>query len=139
MIFFNAQLMPNREDATLYMVRNPTPFSRFEDHEAAIFLQLHELIERAIEEGENPIALIEGYLNVVYTGGNAVDEIAAFLLQTDAMVISLWSLQERWRNFDESLPETSIMYGGMEQKEALQLYSEITLRTYLEIVSKHVE
>ncbi len=138
MIFFNPQLMPSRAEATLYMVSNPVPFTRFEDHEAAIYLQLHELIERSMQEGENPISLIEEYLGTVYTEGKTVDEIAAFLMQQDAMILALWTLQESWNNFDETLPETSLIHGGMEKKAAIQLYAEITLRTYLEILSRQV-
>jgi hypothetical protein len=55
------------------------------------------------------------------------------------MVLALWTLQESWRNFDDTLPENTLMYGGMDKKEAIQLYAEITLRTYLEILSKQVE
>lgn len=139
MIFFNPQLMPTRAEATLYMVSNPKPFTRFEDHQAALYLQLHDLIERAMEEGDDPILLIEEYLGKVYTDGNIIDQIAAFLMEQDAMILALWTLQESWRNYDASLPENSLMYGGMDKKEAIQLYAEITLRTYLEVLSKQVE
>lgn len=135
MIFFNNQLMPTAGSATLYMVSNPVAFTSYEDHEAAIFIQLHDLIERALAEGEDPIALIETYLETVYTGGSTTNEIANFLMQSDKMILAMWSLKESWDNLDETIPADSLMYGGMERKEAIQLYAEITLRTYLEVLT----
>jgi hypothetical protein len=135
MIFFNNQLMPTTGSATLYMVSNPVAFTRYEDHEAAIFIQLHELIERAFAEGEDPVTLIESYLETVYTGGNTTNEIANFLMQSDKMTLAMWTLKESWSNLDESIPGDSLMYGGIEKKEAIQLYAEITLRTYLEVLT----
>ncbi|MAM22660.1 MULTISPECIES: hypothetical protein [Flavobacteriaceae] len=121
--------------ARLFMVSNPSKFERFEDHEAGIFIQLHELIEQARAVGENPIALIEEYLEVVYNEGNTTDEIASFLLKTDKMQTALWTLKESWDKMDDSLPTSSIMYGGMDKEEAVQLYSETTLRSYLEALA----
>jgi len=135
MIFFNNQLMPTAGSATLYMVSNPVAFTRYEDHEAAIFIQLHELIERALAEGEDPIVLIESYLETIYVGGRTTNEIANFLMQNDKMTLAMWTLKESWSNMDESIPGDSLMYGGMEKKEAIRLYSEITLRTYLEVLT----
>ncbi len=135
MIFYNNQLMPTREEAVLYMVSNPVPFKNYDDHEAGIYIQLHELIERSIAEGENPIQLIEEHLETVYTGGHDVDEIAAFLFNNDKMNQALWTLQENWDTIDETLPENSRMYGGIDKQETTQLYSEITLRSYLSILS----
>ncbi|WP_299243090.1 hypothetical protein [uncultured Aquimarina sp.] len=134
MIFYNNQLMPTRADAILYMVSNPIPFSNYDDHEAGIYIQMHELIERAIAEGEDPIMLIEEYLETTYTGGNEVEEIAAFLFQNDKMNQALWTLQQSWDAMDDTLPENSRMYGGIDKKEAAQLYSEITLRSYLDML-----
>jgi hypothetical protein len=59
--------MPNSNKATLFMVTNTKAFDSYEDHEAAIYIQLHEMVEQ----------------------------------------------------------------------EAIQLYSEITLRTYLEALAQH--
>lgn len=131
MIFYNNQLMPTREEAIVYMVRNPVPFSNYEDHEAGIYIQLHELIEQAIAEGENPVVLIEEYLETVYTGGTSVKEIAAFLFHNDKMNQALWTLQQNWDSIDDTLPENSLFYGGIDTQETMQLYSEITLRSYL--------
>ena len=121
--------------ARLFMVSNPSKFERFEDHEAGIFIQLHELIEQAKAMGENPIALIEEYLEVVYNEGNTTDEIASFLLETNKMQTALWTLKECWDKMDDSLPTSSIMYGGMDKEEAVKLYSETTLRSYLEALA----
>lgn len=135
MIFFNNQLMPTKGKATLFMVSNPIPFERYEDHEAAIYIQLHELVERSIAEGQNPVALIEDYLETVYTDGRSVDEIASFLFHNDKMQLALWTLKESWDNLDTSIPGESLMYGGMEKEEAIQLYAETNLRTYLEALT----
>ena len=138
MIYFNNQLMPNDTSAKLYMVTNTKPFERYEDHEAALYIQLHQLVEHAFAKGENPIALIEDYLELVYTEGKSIAEIADFLTNTDKMQLALWTLKESWDKLDESAPQYSLLYGnGMDKEEAIQLYSEITLRTYLEALAQH--
>lgn len=138
MIYFNNQLMPNNTSAKLFMVTNTKPFERYEDHEAALYIQLYQLVEHAFAKGDNPIALIEDYLELVYTEGKTVAEIADFLAQTDKMQLALWTLKESWDKLDESAPQDSLLYGnGMDKEEAIQLYSEITLRTYLEALAQH--
>ncbi|WP_025741939.1 hypothetical protein [Aquimarina pacifica] len=132
MIFYNNQLMTSPQEAILYMVTHPEPFTRYKDHEAAIYLKLHQLIAQAFEEGEDPIALIEGYLEISYTDGDSVEEIASFLIQTDVMVNNLWALQHYWEDMDQSLPADSKMFGGLPKEDVTRLYSEITLRSYLE-------
>ncbi|MCS5613087.1 MAG: hypothetical protein NZ961_21865, partial [Candidatus Poribacteria bacterium] len=67
------------------MVTNTKPFERYVDHEAALYIQLYQLVEHAFAKGENPIALIEDYLELVYTEGKSVAEIADFLANTDKM------------------------------------------------------
>ena len=121
--------------ARLFMVSNPSKFERFEDHEAGIFIQLHELIEQARTMGEDTIALIEEYLEVIYNDGTSTEEIASFLLETDKMQTALWTLKESWDKMDDSLPTDSLMYGGMNKEDAVQLYSETTLRSYLEALT----
>ncbi len=135
MIFYNNQLMSGDIKARLFMVSNPSKFERFEDHEAGIFIQLHELIEQARATGEDPIALIEEYLEVIYNDGTSTEEIASFLLETDKMQTALWTLKESWDKMDDSLPTNSLMYGGMDKEDAVQLYSETTLRSYLEALA----
>lgn len=136
MIYFNNQLMPNDTKAKLFMVTNTKPFDRYEDHEAALYIQLHQLVEHAFAKGENPIALIEDYLELVYTEGKSIAEIADFLVNSDKMQLALWTLKESWDALDESLPQDSLLYGSsMDKEEAIQLYSEITLRTYLEALA----
>ena len=138
MIYFNNQLMPNDTSTKLFMVTNTKPFERYEDHEAALYIQLHQLVEHAFAKGENPIALIEDYLELVYTEGKSVAEIADFLANTDKMQLALWTLKESWDKLDETVPQDSLLYGsGMDKEEAIQLYSEITLRTYLEALAQH--
>lgn len=137
MIFYNNQLMSNDINATLYMVTNPIPLDSFDDHEASIYIQLHDLIEQAKGLGDNPIALIEDYLDTVYIDGQSVEEIASFLFYSDKMRSALWGLKTQWDNYDKTLPEDSLMYGGMGKQAAIQLYSEITLRTYLEALAQY--
>ncbi len=130
--------MPNDTSTKLFMVTNTKPFERYEDHEAALYIQLYQLVEQAFAKGENPIALIEDYLELVYTEGKSIAEIADFLANTDKMQLALWTLKESWDTLDESLPQDSLLYGsGMDKEEAIQLYSEITLRTYLEALAQH--
>lgn len=138
MIYFNNQLMPNDRSAKLYMVTNTKPFSRYEDHQAAIYIHMYELVEQAYGNAEDPIALIENYLELVYTEGKSIAEIANFLIQTDKMQLALWTLKERWDKLDESVPQDALLYGsGLGKQDAIALYSEMTLRTYLEALSQH--
>ena len=135
MIFYNNQLMKNQQQLRLYLVSNPKKFQVFEDHEAAIQIQLHELVERAIREKENPIALIEEYLQISYNCGDTVEDIANFLISTPQMIHALHNLKDNWDQMDETLPEDSLMYGGTSRDEAVQAFSEITLRNYLEALT----
>lgn len=119
----------------LYLVSNPTPFKRFEDHEAALQIQLHELIEKAIKDKEDPVALMEEYLQTNYNGGDTVEDMANYLANTPQMVHALHTLKDNWDQMDETLPEDSLMYGGTTRDEAVQAFSEITLRNYLEALT----
>ena len=132
MIFYDTQLMPDTGKARLFMVSNPIALERYEDHEAALYLQLHELVERSRAEGQDPVALLEDYLETVYTDGHNPEEIANFLFHHDKMQSVLWSLKESWSNLDKTLPGDSLMYGGLGREEMLEVYAETTLRTYLE-------
>ncbi len=119
----------------LYLVSNPTPFKRFEDHEAALQIQLHELVEKAIKDKEDPVALMEEYLQTNYNGGDTVEDMANYLANTPQMVHALHTLKDNWDQMDETLPEDSLMYGGTTRNEAVQAFSEITLRNYLEALT----
>tara|TARA_R110002072_G_scaffold105515_4_gene230679 strand:- start:826 stop:1248 length:423 start_codon:yes stop_codon:yes gene_type:complete len=135
MIFYNNQLMKNHMQLRLYLVSNPTPFKRFEDHEAALQIQLHELVEKAIKDKEDPVALMEEYLQTNYNGGDTVEDMANYLANTPQMVHALHTLKDNWDQMDETLPEDSLMYGGTTRNEAVQAFSEITLRNYLEALT----
>lgn len=135
MIFYNNQLMKNQQQLRLYLVSNPVPFKRFEDHEAALQIQLHELVQRAFEQKEDPVALIEEYLQVSYNGGDRAEDIANFLVNTPQVVHAMHTLKDNWDQMDESLPEDSLMFGATTRDEAVQAFSEITLRNYLETLS----
>ena len=135
MIFYNSQLMKSESQLILYLVSNPKPFSRYDDHEAALQIQLHELIERAIKEKEDPIAMIEEYLQVSYNGGDTVADMANFLINSGQMVHAMHSLKDNWDAMDETLPEVSLKHSATSWEQAIQIYSEITLRSYLEALS----
>jgi hypothetical protein len=136
MIFYHNQLMKNSRELRLYLVSNPVAFTRFEDHEAALHIQLHELVERAIEQQEDPVALIEDYLQVSYTGGDRSEDLAAFLANTPQMRHAMHTLQEHWGQLDDTLPDDSLLFGSATtREEAVQSFSEITLRSYLEALS----
>ena len=137
MIYYDTQLMPNSESATLFMVTNAKPFDRYEDHEAAIYIQLHLLVDLSIQSGENPIGLIEDYLEITYTDGKTVTEIADFLANTDRVQNALWSLELNWKKKDDTLREPSYLQSGISKEEATQLYTHITLRSYLEALSNY--
>ena len=129
--------MSDDNSARLFLVTNTKPFERFEDHEAALVIQLHELVEDAFAKAENPIALVEDYLQITYTEGTSVAEIANFLTQTDKMQLALWTLKERWDKMDDSVPEDSLLYGSaISDEEAVQLYAQTNLRTYLEALAQ---
>ncbi|TGV03589.1 hypothetical protein [Flavivirga rizhaonensis] len=136
MIYYNNQLMPNDNSAKLFMVTNSVPFERFEDHEAAIYFEIDQLVDHAVGSGENTIALIENYLEITYTDGRTIEEIVAFLIHTDKLQCALWTLKESWDKFDKTLPEDSLMHGGISKDEAIQIYSETTLRSYLEALAQ---
>ena len=74
---------------------------------------------------------------MIYTDGKTTEEIANFLAHSDQMQLALWTLKESWSAMDESLPNDSLIYGGLSKEEAIQLYSEITLRTYLEALAQY--
>jgi len=139
MIFYNSGLMQNLGQLRLFVVSNPKPFKRFEDHEAALQIQLHELIERAIFKKQNPVQLIEQYLETTYNGGSTVEDMANFLMLCPQMAHAMHSLKDNWAELDETLPEETILYGRTSRQEAIQTYSEITLVSYLDALSKVYE
>ncbi|UII32267.1 hypothetical protein LVD17_00250 [Fulvivirga ulvae] len=127
--------MTTESQVRLYAVSNPVAFTNYNDHEAALFIRLHELIAASLEQGENPIGMIEDYLGITYNSGESVEEIATFLFQSGAMEKALWDLKDNWSVFDPSLPEASLVRGGLPQSEGLAIYQEITLKSYLETLS----
>lgn len=136
MIFYSNQLMKTQTELKLYLVSNPVAFARYEDHEAAIQIMVHELVESSIAEGENPIALIEDYLGIAYDRGDTVLDITAFLIQSDPMKQALYRLRESWDQMDSSAPEESLLYSnGLSREEVVRTFSQITLRTYLEALA----
>lgn len=136
MIFYHNQLMKNENQLWLYLVSNPVPFERFEDHEAGLQIQLYELIERAVENGEDPVMLIEEILGITFWGGETTEEIGHFLVNTEHLYHAMHQLRENWNEMDDTLPEESLEYSsGTTKEQATQLFTEINLRTYLEALS----
>ncbi len=128
--------MRDQKQLRLFMVVNPVPFERYEDHRAALEILLHELVELALWQKEDAVALIEEYLKVDYNSGHYVDDIAAFLINTPQMVQAFQLLSDNWDQLDNTIPEESTLkYGGISRQEAMRLYSELNLRNYLEALS----
>ncbi|WP_241479982.1 hypothetical protein [Kordia jejudonensis] len=127
--------MSGDTSAILFMVENPSPFKQYEDHEAAIYITIHLLIEDAILQGENPIAMIENYLNVVYNGGTTTGEITDYLIQTGSLQNALWELKEKWSELDTKINENSLMYSSLSKQNVTEIYAQRTLRTYLETLA----
>lgn len=132
MIFYHNQLMKSPRQLQLFLVSHPVPPERYEDHEAALYLQLHTWIEQAKAENENPVALIESYLATTYRMGDDPDEIVAFLFQTGELQSALRTLETHWHHLDASLPGDSLVYGGVSSEEVTRTYAEMNLRTFLE-------
>ncbi|MEO9870384.1 MAG: hypothetical protein ABJQ69_03715 [Ekhidna sp.] len=128
--------MKTATELRLFMVVNAEAFTRYEDHEAGIYLQVYELIQSALEEDENPIGLIQDYLGVTYTLGDSINELTSFLFHTGEMMAALQDLKENWQVLDKTLPEDSLMFGGTSKEEATEIYAETTLRNYLEALSE---
>ena len=138
MIFYNQQLMKDSSELALFVVSNPDKFDRFEDHRAAIELRVDELVEQAIVAGEDPIQLIEAYLNVTYLAGPSPAEIADFIIQSEAMMKAINTLHINWSTFDETKPESTLrLISTTTQAESVETYSEMTLRGFLEALSNH--
>ncbi|EDP96511.1 hypothetical protein KAOT1_03842 [Kordia algicida OT-1] len=139
MIYYNIELMPDSHSAILFMTTNATPFRCFEDHQAGIYIQLHTLVELSLASGEDPIGLIEDYLGITYTEGRSTEEIAYFLCYTDRVQNALWSLEIRWHKKTDIESEASYMEGGLSKEKALELFTQITLRRYLEALSNFTD
>ena len=127
--------MKNEQELYLYLVSNPTLFERYEDHEAALQLRLYELVDSALLEKESPVALMEDYLGLVYTGGSDVDSIVHFLMHTPHVQHAHHRLRDHWSSLDRSLPAMSLRHGGTTRAQARQVFETITLRSYLEVLS----
>ena len=136
MIFYSNQLMKTDRELILYLVSNPKPFERFEDHQAALQIRLHELLENAVEEKEDPVSLIQEYLQTDYNGGSSKEDIANFLTGSHQMIHAMHNLKDHWDECDNSLPEDSLAHGSATTREgAVKAFGEITLRSYLEALS----
>lgn len=136
MIFYNNQLMKDEQQLRLFMVRNAASFACFEDHKAALEMQLYQLIENAIKEKENPIVLIEQYLQMSYHGSENIEDVVNFLIDTHYFTHSMYQLEDNWAAYDPTIPnETSILFGGVSKETAVTLFAERTLRSYLETLS----
>lgn len=138
MNFFHNQLMKTEAQTRLFTV-GQSKYKNFENHKAAIFGNVYDLIEDAIKEGENPKALIEDFLEIPYSAGDTIDEMVNFLCETHFMVHAFGILKENWDQLDESAPNDSLIYSAfseVDEQKALAIYLERTLRDYLETLSQ---
>lgn len=136
MIFYSNQLMKDEGQIRLFSVSNPVPFENYDDHEAGIYIQLHELITSAIRDHEDPIALLEAYLETTYRGSLDINEITGSIFHSGQMGNALHGLQERWQSYDGSVnEEESYLFGGHNKAIVRQIHTDTTLLNYLEALS----
>ena len=136
MIFYNPQLITDTDSATLFCVQNAIDFNQYDDHYSGIYLHLFDLIQKAIEEKENVIGLIEDYLEVPYSGSTDPEALTAFIFFSDRMNNALATLRGRWGNYDPSIAENTLtMASDITKQEAIKRYSYTTLRSYLEALT----
>jgi hypothetical protein len=135
--YFNNQIYKNEMQAHLFGV-GEVDLKSFEEHEVEIQNQLYYLVQYALEEKEDPIALIEDFLHVQYTGGDTINEFVTFLCNTHFMVHAFDILKENWNNLDESVPGDSLLYANAElnEQKGFSIYLDRTLRSYLESLSQ---
>ena len=136
MIYYQSQLMHDATELQLYLVSNPVAFTRYEDHEAALQLRLYDLLETALNENENPVALIEDALGLTYTGGPDIDSLAQFLMQTPHVLQAHARLYDHWQAMDPELPEVSLRHATTTRAQATETFAQLTLRSYLETLSR---
>ncbi len=127
--------MKSERQMRLFMVNHPKPFERYEDHAEALHIQLWEMIEKSKNEGDNPLGLIETYLDIHHRYGQTPEELARIIMFSPQMQHALHQLQDNWSQFDKHLPEDSLMYGGVSKETARYVFTEISLHTYLEALS----
>lgn len=137
MIFFHPQLMRDDKQLRLFVVSNPTAFKRFEDHLAAIEIQLFTLVEKAIEDKETPSQLIEDYLGVYLWGKPTPEELVGQIMNSFQMQAALEQLEENWESKDDSLTD-SLNYrtGSVTKEQAFEAYGYQSLRNYLEVLAE---
>lgn len=132
MIFYHPQIMANTTEARVFMVDNPKSFEKYEDHRAAIFLNLQRLINQAIQENDDPQQLIEGYLQITNHSGNTPEELSHLIFHSGKMTHALGVLKENWSVLDPNVPNESLLYGGISSEQAETIFIETDLRAYLE-------
>ena len=136
MIFYNPQLIPDTDSATLFCIRNPIAITDYQDHCAGVYLHLHTVIEKALEAQENIVGLIEDYLELPFSAGQQVDSIATLIYHSDPMKQALTTLRARWQSYDPELETITVTTGGsIDKNEAIQRYGDVTLRAYLEALT----
>ena len=132
MIFFNSQLMLDSSQVRLFTVSNPKAFENCDDHIAAVQIHVFEMVEKALENNEDVVLLIESYLQKPYNLGNSPQEYAQFIIASDQMSLAKQTLRENWSTFDPTLPEESYTIGGVGKNDAQLIYLETSLSSYLE-------
>jgi len=133
MIFYNNQLMKNREEMNLFICSNPVPFTRYEDHAAAMFSQVSFLVEMAMEKEEDPVYLMEEILQLDFYGNDSVESIASFILSSHQMEHAMSALQNNWGGWNGEMTDDGIARGnGISRDEVIQCFASSNLRIYLE-------
>lgn len=133
MIFYNPHLITDTDSATLFCVQNGIAFNQYDDHYSGIYLHLFNLTQKAIEEKEDVIGLIEDYLEIPYSAGENPEELTAFIFYSDRMNNALATLRGRWASYDPTLEESNLITASnVTKQEAIERYSYTSLRSYLE-------
>ena len=132
--------MKTERELELYLVSNPAPFTRFDDHEAALEIQVFNLVQNCLDQQDDPVMLIEQILGIEFQGDNTLEGIAYFIIRSDQMRTAMFRLSENWDAYDPSVPEMSMKtVAGTTRQQALEVYQNLTLASYLEALANIYE
>lgn len=132
MIFYRKKLMPTEAEITLFSVMTSKALAEFSDHKSAIIARLKALIQEAKQSGENPQMLIEDYLMADCEHCCSAEDISWFLGESNPMQFAFNLLAENWNSFDFFTNQMQEDKNSSATQQALQIYLQTDLRTYLE-------
>lgn len=151
--FYHPDIMPSDKLKIILGIKEPTlEIKSYEEHWVALFAKIYELIDKAIEEGENIPDLAESYLGEKMYPDDE-QEMTYQLMQTPQMIAILMRAQHEWKMIDaeKMLSPANILQNKndrpSQQQESFQegyqrteeLLEGITLRYFLEHLSMAYE